>query len=193
MKYFTAERYSAFQDIANDWEDSWEEQCHIYEERLKEIPLPESVRLFMNTCFLHDADFDNWFTHSEYNPVLQLVIRQRDWGDHKFVAILRFKMAPPGYASQVQKGNLLEKQETFRQKFHKGAGFSPGNPAWLYDEWDYLGKALDERSGKEIDIFSLSFLLSNGVEMEIIFTEFEFLYIPLGENFVESSREKAKN
>lgn len=203
MKYFTADRYKANQAIDDDAaakaNDDWEEQLRLYDERLKEIDgkLPESVKLFMKTCCLHDADFDNWACFSLSSPsVVELVIRQRNWGDHKFVCVLRYQIAPPGYVNQVTGDwsprlvdQIVHNHDCWdRPEFKPAKKFDRRNdipsPYWLYDEWDWLGTA-DGALGKQ-EVFSHSMLLSNGVEFKIMFSEFEFLFIPIGEGFVES-------
>jgi hypothetical protein len=201
MKYFTADRYKAFQsrddDVAEAADQDWEEQIRLYTARLEEIDgkLPNSVKLFMKTCHLHDACFDNWASFGVILPQkAQVVIRQKSWGN--FVCILRYKIAPPGYAAQVAPNNLgygmdtigfkYNNQDCFdRPEFHPAS--DSGRPSdWLYDEWEFLGTA--EGVLGNMDIFSHSILLSSGTEITIVFSEFEFMYIPVGEGFVESSK-----
>lgn len=204
MKYFTADRYHANQtlddDLADKLHDEWEEQLRLYDERLKEIDakLPDSVKLFRKTCHLHDADFDNWatFSLSPAPSTIQLVIRQRDWGDWKFVCVIRYQIAPPGYVSQVTGDwsprlvdQIVHNHDCWhRPEFNPAREIKKRNeiraPHWLYDEWEWLGTA-DGVLGKQ-EIYKHSMLLSNGVEFSIIFNEFEFLFLPIGEGFVES-------
>lgn len=208
MRYCTPELHNAHQpadtnedgyDQDEDWSRvekasaEWDRQLELYEARLKEIDdkLPQSVKTFMKTCFLHDAQLpkDNWtFNLLPVPGRVQLVVRQQDWGELKFLCVLRYKIAKPGH---IQK---LASEFTYgvEQKVHSGPGFydpvtmppehrnSNYVPCWLYDEWDHLGTVDGE------DIFLHSFYLSDGVEFNVLFTEFSFLYVPIGEGFVES-------
>ncbi len=186
MKYFTAERYSRSQDEVYD-ETDWDAQLAAYDSRLQQIDgdLPQSVKGFMKTCHLHDADFDKWACFALGHPRrVEFVVRQQNWGDHKYVCVMRYKLAAPGHVA------TLGHAATSGQTIHEGAGFyrpefasanqRPDYVAhWLYDEWDYLG----EVGGNKI--FRHSILLSNGVEFDFIFSEFSFLFVPVGEGFVE--------
>lgn len=183
MKFNTAAMHNAAQhpidvdeETFNRVDEEWEEGLRKYEERLKEIDhvLPESVKKFMEKVQLHDADFDTWAGTD--NERLQFVIRQQDWGDWKFICVLRYKLA--AWYTSIVPGSPIS------MKINKGPGFyRPANseayvPHWMYDEWDHLGTV----DGKEV--FSHSFLLSDGREFDIAFTEFEFLFVPIGEGFV---------
>jgi hypothetical protein len=198
MKFNTAAMHNAAQhpidvdeETFNRVDEEWEEGLRKYEERLKEIDhvLPESVKKFMATVHLHDADFDTWASIGGESGRLQFVIRQQDWGDWKFICVLRYKLPPPDYTATVT-GSF----KAVEMKINEGPGFyrptfDPEKfskvhiPHWLYDEWDHLG-TVDGPLGQQ-EVFSHSFLLSNGAEFNIAFTEFEFLFVPIGEGFVE--------
>lgn len=174
MKFLTAQRINQFR-IEEDHEDDWDKQLELYEARLGEIKeeLPESVNKFLGTISggLHDADMDMWcdvwpFDRShiaQLSPIpFQMVIRQRDWGNWKFLCILRYKTL------------FIDKIH------HKAIDDSPKDvknftPTWLYDEFDVVNSEHTE-SGKA---FTHSIIFSNGIELSINFAEFQFMYIPL--------------
>jgi hypothetical protein len=198
MKYFTADRYNNGQSIDDDAADKdWEEQLRLYGERLKEIDnkLPESVKQFMKTCCLHDADIDQCMDFGiglSAPRRLQLVIRQRDQGDHKFVCVLRYKMALPGHLANLQ--GYQDYQDLVDTENHRHPCFmtqeqyllwrqarhAPAvNSVWLYDEFDYLGTVVGN------DIFTHNILFSCGLELKIVFSEFHFMFLPIGDGFIE--------
>lgn len=169
--------WTEWEKIEKEWEDALEK----YEARLKEIDdkLPDSVKKFMEKCHLHDATVpdENWnFNIGFTGPrTLQLVIHQKDWGPEYF-CILRYKIAHPGHVTTL----LGEHVSGVEQKVHKGPGFgSAVKNYWLYDEWDHVGEC------HGTNVFRHSFYMTNGVEFDIHFTDFSFVYIPVGEGLVE--------
>lgn len=190
LKYFTAERYLAGQardDEASKaaWDD-WEAQIGLYEARLEEIDvhLPESVKLFRKTCHLHDAAFEKWnsllFSIEPENRRLQLAVRQGNWGDLKFLCLLRYELAPPGYIERLAGSYQLPVDCVV----HDMPCLHQGKSDWLYDEWGFLGEA-DGALGLK-SVFSHAFLLSDGREITIYFTDFAFIYAPLGQGVIQS-------
>jgi hypothetical protein len=150
LKYATAEMYQKFQDSDFEINDQWEINCSKYEARLKELEsrFPVSVNKFLDEVCLHDAEM--YVYHRG-----RFAILQQNWGDNRFVCLLKYELAP----------------SLIKCEIHSGPGFSSGSQAiWLYDEFDL-------QNGE----FQHSILLSTGLEMEINFTSFSWLSVPLPE------------
>jgi hypothetical protein len=162
MKYFLPELYVRFQsrndDEADAADEAWDAQCDAYQERQKEIRgrLPRGVRTFQETVNLHDAVWHMWSNVHQDDDTAQLVIRQYDNGPwNNYIAILRYK--------------LIRGDGGYDGTCHKGIASGAMNVFWLYDEFDEVGDGL----------FSHSILCSDGREHRFLFTDFEFVYIPL--------------
>jgi hypothetical protein len=188
MKYFTAERYLANLAVDQSAWYVWEAQINLYGARLAEIVahLPESVRLFQDTCHLHDAAFEKWnsllFSIEPENRRLQFVVRCGDVGNLAFLCLLRYELAPPGYIERLLGSYRLPVDCVI----HELPCFRRNKSYWLYDEWDFLGEA-DGALGRK-SVCSHDFLLSDGREITVYFTDFEFIYAPLDKGVVQGKR-----
>ena len=188
MKYCTAELYSQQQLVGDEFDDAesdrittaseaWDKSLAAYEKRLAEIraDLPESVRQFLEVGLLHDADFECWNAsclERAFPRRLQFVVRQNNWGPDKYLYVLRYKLVPPDPFAE-------EYQPQTKWALHKLPGFvnpePPYNPQWMYDEFDVVAPGVYEHN----------VLMSDGVELNIRFSEFSFIRVPVGENVIE--------
>jgi hypothetical protein len=180
MKYFTPDLIIAANSrddaIADKATYDWENALTAYENGLKEVNLPKSVKEFMNIC-LHDAEGDHYMNIDSHSDRIQLVITQKDLGEHKFVCILRYEIALPGHLSSLT--DYVGYNPPIDFLHHKNLPGEGNNLFWLYDEFNFVGKAAGG------DIFSHNILFSNGLELKINFTEFHFMVLPITDKCIE--------
>lgn len=195
--------------------DQWEANGQKYLARMAEIDEQckgdktwAAVQKFRATCCLHDAEFDmysvlpnwggNWF---------QMVIRQQNFGPDKFCVLLRYKTSLPGFVSRFEgegeikhfvQERLIDWQKhdlpIYDQSDWTEEQREKYIPTWLYDEFDLFATAEAEcspyyMSNKEYTskpaTYSHNILLCNGAELRILFTDFNFVYLPETKGLIE--------
>lgn len=175
MKFYTADFYNKMQMPLETPIEQVEEMHRLeekleedYKKRIEDIwqQLPPACQYYLDNIHLHDAVFDSNqdIVVSPTPGKLQLVVKQDDWGP-EFLCVLRYTLAPAGKYEPVLKVD-----------YHTGAGFDGCElNLWLCDEMDMI----------EPGVFEHHILLSNGVELQIKFTDFHFIKVPLGKETVE--------
>ena len=158
MKYFTPKRYVAFNSrdrvVANRANDEWEQALTDYRQHLKKINgrLIKSVKAFVKSRSLHDADYRGWGKKSLPGGLAEL-------------GILAVKMRRQRFVIFYQLVGEPSERHPVTAKV-----FETTRPQWLYDEFDVT----------DAGDMTHEILFSNGTVLKFCFSHFSIFELRSG-------------